>query len=153
MRVYYDGEERCDRTVMGENTSNPDRPDWLPEEYDPGAPLRERLPIMAEIDGSIELHVSDQRGTVEIIGQPKHFRQNGTGAMTLHAGKGPDESVWSWEITVPAEDATAEPTLRRVDPEQDIEIYQTTKERWFSGLDVRIYGVDTGRIEKTTQSS
>lgn len=36
-----------------------DFPDWVPEEYNVDDSLRERLPIMAEIDGGIELQVGD----------------------------------------------------------------------------------------------
>lgn len=129
---------------MTENT-----PDWLPDEYDAEASLRERLPIIGEIDRGIELHVSDHRGTVEIIGRPKHFNVNGTGAMSLDAGTGRDNSQWNWEIRVPAEGA-GEPVLWKVDPEQDVEAYEGTKERWFTGLDVRIHGVDADRINEAT---
>jgi hypothetical protein len=132
---------------MDDDTADPDRPDWLPEAYDPDAPLRERLPIIAAIDGGIELHVADQRGTVEVVGSPKHFSENSAGAMTLDAGRGGDDSQWSWEITVPAVGA-GEPVLRRVDPEQDFEDYEATKQQWFTGLDVRIYGIDADRIEE-----
>jgi hypothetical protein len=116
-----------------------DRPDWLPDEYDPDAPLRERLPIMAEIDGGIELHVTDDRGVTEIVGQPVEFTTSHSGVQKLKAGSGPNAYEWSWEIIVPEE---APARLMDVDPMQDFEVYQKTKSTELTDIDVRLWGVD-----------
>ena len=59
-----------------------DRPAWLPDEYDPDAPLAERLRLLADIDGGIELHVSDDRVT-EVVGEPRELKENHAGTLTL----------------------------------------------------------------------
>lgn len=123
-------------------------PDWLPEEYDPDASLRERLPIMADIEGGIELHVRDERGVVEIVGRPKDFRttkwESGD-TLVLQAGGGRPAHIWKWEIVVPA---SGEPHLKKVDPEQTMEAYMSTKRTYMRDIDVRIYGVDADRFEE-----
>lgn len=121
-----------------------DTPAWLPEEYDPDAPLHERLPVMAEIEGGIELHVRDERGVVEIVGQPQHFEDPENTASVLKAGSRPDN--WRWEIVVPREGSGSEPFLRRVDPNQRFEAYISTRDRWMENIDVRILGVDADRF-------
>lgn len=130
---------------MAETTAEPDegdydidRPDWLPEEYDPEAPLHERIPIIAELDGGVELHVSDDRVT-EVVGRPKELSENHAGTYTLKAGHRSDEHLWDWEIVVP-EDSPAR--LVDVDPEQSMEAYQKTKSTYMDDIDVRVWGVD-----------
>lgn len=120
-----------------------DEPDWLPEEYDIEADLRERLPIMAEIDGGIELHVGDDRGVIEIVGQPQEITDR-MGVLTLKCG--PSFSNWDYEIVVP-ESENGDPYLREVDPDQPFEDYMDTRETVMSDIDVRIYGVDHGLLD------
>lgn len=117
-------------------------PEWVPDEYDPDAPLRERLPVISEMEGGIEIHVQGDLGVVENVRQPQHFIERGTGGMKLQAGSRPDD--WSWEIVVPPE---GEPRLEKVDPMQSMEAYMKTKKTWFNDIDVRVYGVDTDRFE------
>lgn len=127
-------------------------PEWLPDEYDPDAPLRERLPIMADIDGGIEIQVGDDRGIVEVVGQPKELNdvqwEDGK-TLTLKAGHRSEEWLWSYELVVPA---SGEPFLRDVDPEQDIEAYQRTKKTILDDVDARIYGIDHERLESRTEA-
>lgn len=133
---------------MTEENETEDMPDWLPEEYDPDAPLRERLPIMADIEGGIELHVKDERGTVDILGRPKELNtttwESGE-TLSLQAGGGAEDHVWNYEIAVPAE---GEPHVKRVDPMQSHEAYLATKRTYMTGIDIRIYGVDADRFEE-----
>lgn len=130
-----------------------DTPEWLPDEYDPDAPLRERLPIMAEIEGGIELHAQDDRGTVEILGSPKELTSMSLESgdrLTLKTGGGTGRHKWSWEIVVPAK---GDPVLKDVDPMQDFEAYRKTKTTWMDDVDVRIYGVDADRFEESEVSA
>lgn len=119
-----------------------DYPDWLPDEYDPDAPLRERLRVMANIEGRIELHVRDPRGVTEVIGSPVNFHEREGGTYQLDAGYGDD--MWQWEVIAPPDGPAR---LYKVQPELPMELYEDTRERWLSGIDVRIYGIDTGRFE------
>lgn len=121
--------------------SESDDPEWLPDEYDRDADLADRLPIMAEIDGGIELHVKGDSGTVEIVGSPQHFNDTPR-YMRLCCGSSAGD--WSWEIVVPKND-DHNPRLEKVDPDQDIEAYEATKQNYLSDVDVRIYGVDAHR--------
>ncbi|USZ73766.1 hypothetical protein [Natronosalvus halobius] len=125
--------------------SQADRPEWLPDEYDADASLRERLPIMAEIDGGIELHVGDERGIVEIVGEPLELTENAAECYTLRTGSASKwrQGVWRNEIVVPKEH---EAVLKSVDPEQSFEDYERTKKTELRGVDVRIYGIDHERL-------
>lgn len=118
-----------------------EQPDWLPAQYDVDAPLQDRLPIMAEIEGGIELHVGNPSGVVEVVHQPQHFHQYETGGMRLDAGTAVDD--WEWEIVI-SEDGSS--VLKKVDPMQDVDVYEMTKRRWLDDVDVRIYGVDIDRL-------
>lgn len=118
-------------------------PEWVPDEYDPDAPLRERLPIIAEMNGGVEIHVRDNRGTVEIVGAPQHFYGDESRAMTLCAGYRDDD--WSWEIISPTK---GDARLMEVDPMQSAEAYESTKTVWLRDIDVRVYGVDSDRFEE-----
>lgn len=121
-----------------ESTDEVSRPDWLPEEYDPEAPLYERLPIMADLDGGIELHVEDGRVS-EVVGRPKDLTENHAGCYRLDAGHGSDPAEWSWEIVVPKD---GEARLEKVDPMQSHDAYMRTKSTYMRDIDVRIWGVD-----------
>lgn len=125
-------------TDDGESTT---LPEWVPAEYDPDAPLRERLPIMANIEGGIQLHVADDRGIEEIVGEPHDITET-RGTLTLKAGG--TEFNWNFEIVVPEE---GEAFLRSVNPDQDVEDYFASRTKELEGIDVRIYGVDTDRLE------
>jgi len=115
--------------------------DWVPKEYNPDAPLSKRLPIIAEMEGGIEIHVQGERGVVEVVHEPQHFIENAR-VMKLQAGTRPDN--WSWEIVVPKD---AYPFLQKVDPNQSMEAYMATKRNWLEDIDVRVYGVDADRFE------
>jgi len=115
-----------------------DRPSWLPDEYDPDAPLAERLKLLAPIDGGIELHAEGDRYTTT-IGEPRGLKELDNGTLRLKTGTGPDTHSWDYELTVPAE---GEAFLRSVDPDQDHEAYVKTKTTEMRGMDVRVYGVD-----------
>ncbi|WP_276257178.1 hypothetical protein [Halomontanus rarus] len=121
-----------------------DLPEWLPEEYDLDAPLYERLPIMAEIEGGIELHVGDDRGIVEVVGEPHELTENYADTLTLKAGG--HEFNWDFEIVVPKPE-NGDAFLRSVDPDQDYEDYIDTRTRELEDVDVRIYAVDHDRLE------
>lgn len=139
-------EARTDGGSDGSSVTTPqDLPDWVPEEYEPEAPLAERVPIMAEIDGGIELHVRDgERDVVEIVGSPYELSENGAGTMTLKCGANKTTGdTWSWEIVVPED---GEARLMDVDPMQSMDAYMKTKKEWLSDVDVRIYGVDADRF-------
>lgn len=128
--------------ATSETPPNNDMPEWVPEEYDPDAPLIERLPIMAEIEGGIELHVQDKKGVVEIVGEPHELHERANGTLKLNAGG--REFNWNWEIIVPASDNEA--VLQSVNPEQSYEAYEATKRTQGRGIDVRMYGVDADRF-------
>ncbi|TKX60606.1 hypothetical protein EXE48_11580 [Halorubrum sp. ASP1] len=115
-----------------------DRPEWLPDEYDPDAPLHERLEILAPIDGGIELHAEGDRVT-EVIGEPRRLTKVGTNTVRLKTGTGPDTSSWDWEVTAPQ---NGEPYLQKVDPDQRAEAYMKTKKTRMRGMDIRVFGVD-----------
>lgn len=137
-----EGEEQPDAEYGGE--AQHDMPDWVPDEYDPDAPLSERLPVIAEMEGGIEVHVRDgSKGTVEVVHEPQHFYENPR-RVKMCCGVRADD--WNWEIIVPKGDAG--PVLKHVDPNQDIEAYQATQKTWLKDIDVRVYGVDRDRWEQ-----
>lgn len=125
--------------------SESDDPEWLPDEYDRDADLADRLPIMAEIDGGIEVWGGDERGHSTILGEPHRVEENARGTLILYAGG--SEFNWSYEVYVPASDA--EPRVESVNPDQDVEAYQRTKDTVLRDADVRIYGIDHDRLEDT----
>lgn len=130
-----------------------DLPEWLPEEYDLDAPLYERLPIMAEIEGGIELHVGDDRGIVEVVHQPHELVEKPHEVLELRTGtSGKFGDVWIYEIVVPKPE-NGDAFLRSVNPDQDYEDYIDTRTRELEDIDVRIYGVDHGRLEGTEVSA
>ncbi|OLZ39113.1 hypothetical protein A6E15_19305 [Natrinema saccharevitans] len=122
-------------------------PEWLPDEYDPDADLRERLPIMAEIDGGIELWVGDGR-TAEIVNQPQELTEDGRGVYVLKAGT--SFANWDYEIVVPKPE-NGDPFLRSVDPDQEYEDYLDSRTVELKDIDVRIYGVDHDRLEGASE--
>jgi len=124
--------------------SDTDVPEWVPEEYNVADPLAERLPIMADIDGGIELHVQGCDGVIEVVGAPQHFSK-GPNGLRLCCGHAVDE--WRWEILVRSADDQP-PRLEKVNPHQDIEEYQRSKQTHLVGIDVRIYGVDSERLDE-----
>ncbi|ELY73239.1 hypothetical protein [Natrinema pallidum] len=128
-----------------------DSPEWLPDEYDPDGNLRERLPIMAEIDRlrGAELHAADDRGLTKILGTPFDLEENPTGTLTLHVGG--SQYNWDYEVVVPSSDTP--PFVRSVDMEQDIEDYERAKKTELENVDVRIYDVDHDRLEATEASA
>lgn len=124
-----------------------DLPEWLPDEYDPRAPLRERLPVMAGIEGGIELHAQDEHGVEYVLGSPQHFNhvERGVepGRMKLDAGRGVNRS-WTHEVVLGPKSERA--TLYEVNPDQPVEFYEDSKQHKSSAVDVRIYGVDVERL-------
>ena len=122
-------------------------PEWLPAEYDRDAPLRERLPIMADIDGGIELWVGDGR-TVEIVNQPQELTENGQGVFVLKTGT--SFADWSYEIVVPKPE-NGDPFVRSVDPNQEYEDYLDSRTVELKDIDVRMYGVDHDRLEGASE--
>jgi len=121
-------------------------PEWVPEEYDPDAPLAERLPVIAEMEGGIEIHVKDEHGTVHNVRQPQHLSRLSNDGLKLDCGTAPDD--WSYEIVVPGGDH--EPFLRDVDPNQTHDAYVATRRTVGRDIDVRVYGVDADRFEDDT---
>lgn len=125
--------------------STAEPPAWLPDEYDPDAPLRERLPAIADIEGGIELHVQGETAVVEIVGSPVHFDERANGVMVLMTGTRSCSGSWQYEIVVPEDEGRAR--LRKADPDQDVEAYMATRKTWLRGVDVRVYGVDADRFD------
>lgn len=126
---------------MGQNDTSGGgraRPEWLPEEYDPEAPLAERLPLMANIEGGIELQATGEKGVVENLRQPQDFYESDR-VQRLCCGVAFDN--WEWEVIVPKKKGV-DPILKKVNPNQDVEAYESTKRVWFDNVDVRIYGID-----------
>ncbi|ELZ39343.1 hypothetical protein C471_08495 [Halorubrum saccharovorum DSM 1137] len=121
-------------------------PEWVPEEYDPDAPLAERLPVIAEMEGGIEIHVEDKRGTIYVVHQPQNLKELPSDGLQLDCG--PRTGYWSHEIVVPGGDHEA--YLRKVDPDQDYDAYVATRETVGKDIDVRVYGVDADRFEDDT---
>ncbi|WP_135807321.1 hypothetical protein [Halorussus marinus] len=119
------------------------------EDYDIDAPLRERLPVMADIQGGIELHAGDDRGVVEVLGRPHTIDEHVSGSMELRAGGRSDN--WNYEIVVPAENTERGAFVREVDPMQPYEDYIDTRRIALDDVDVRIYGVDDDRLEDTQE--
>ena len=115
-----------------------DRPEWLPDEYDPDAPLHERLKLLAPIDGGIELHAEGEKFT-KVIGEPRGLREIDSGTVRLKTGTDGDAHTWDFEVTAPPD---GEPFLRKVDPDQDHEAYIKTKKTVMRDMDIRVYGID-----------
>lgn len=137
---------RFEWELVDENEHDPeeDMPNWVPDSYDPDAPLVERLPIMAGIMGAIELHVKGENGVIEIVGRPKKLLQNDR-YVRLDCGTSSDN--WEWEIVVPKGEDSAPPRLDHVDPMQPGTVYSATKDvEYLRNVDVRIYGVDAYRL-------
>lgn len=131
--------------------SDADDPDWLPEEYDRDADLRDRLAVMADIEGGIELWVSDDQGVVEIVHQPVEFLESHHEVYELRTGPTGDVSDgWNYEIVVPKSE-NGDPFLRSADPDQDYEDYIETRTIELRDIDVRIYGIDHDRLEGVDQ--
>ena len=118
-------------------------PEWVPDEYDPDAPLAERLPVIAEMDSDAEIHVQDKRGVHYVVNQPQDLSDLPNGGLRLDCG--PRIGYWSYEIVVPGGDN--EPFLREVDPDQEYEAYVATRKTIGKDIDVRVYGVDADRFE------
>lgn len=121
-------------------TDSSDFPAWLPDEYDPTDSLADRLRVIAEIDGGIELHVGNTDVT-EIVGQPQHVQDTGE-TVRLSAGASPTQ--WKWEIVVPNKGS---PRLDKVDSTKDIDEYMDGLRTFIRDIDVRIYGVDTEYLD------
>jgi len=120
-------------------------PEWVPDEYDPDAPLAERLPVIAEMGSDAEIHVQDKRGVHYVVNQPQDLVTLPNDGLRLDCGTRID--YWSYEIVAPSEH---EPFLREVDPNQDYEAYVATRKTVGRDIDVRLYGVDVDRFEDDT---
>jgi len=120
-------------------------PEWVPDEYDPDAPLAERLPVIAEMGSDAEIHVrisaasttsSTSRKTSEL------FRTTGSDSIVARAS--------TTGRTKSSPPANTSPFLREVDPNQDYEAYVATRKTVGRDIDVRLYGVDVDRFEDDT---
>lgn len=117
--------------------------EWMPEEYNPDDPLVERLKVIENIGGGIELRASDGSQTVT-INSPKMSDELAKGSYRLYTGNyNSDTGVWSWEVVVPD---NGEPCLASANPDQNVEGYLDSRETRLEGVDVRIYGVDDDRL-------
>lgn len=117
--------------------------EWMPEEYDPDDPLGERLKVIVDISGGIELRASDGSQTVT-IGSPKMSDELSNGSYRLYTGNyNSGTGMWSWEVVVPD---SGEPYLDSADPDQNVEGYFDSRETRLEGVDVRIHGVDADRL-------
>lgn len=135
---------------MNETTEKPDaaaQPDWLPDEYEIDAPLRERIWHLPEIDVGIELHAGDDRGIVKVLGQPHEVVEQPNGAIVLRAGFG-DEFNWDYEVVIPTEESDTGPYVREVDPDQPHDAYMATKRTILENADVRVFDVDTDKLDE-----
>jgi len=75
-------------------------PEWVPDEYDPDAPLAERLPVIAEMGSDAEIHVQDKRGVHYVVNQPQDLGTLPNDGLRLDCGTRID--YWSYEIVAPA---------------------------------------------------
>jgi len=117
-------------------------PKWLPDEYDFDASLYDRLPIMAKIEGGIELHASNGRWT-EILGSPA-FLNDCAGHRVLMVG-GTNSDDWDWEVAVTDDGWTK---LYSANLEYPAEDYEATRREEMRDFDVRIFGIDTDLLEE-----
>jgi len=76
-------------------------PEWVPDEYDPDAPLAERLPVIAEMGSDAEIHVQDKRGVHYVVNQPQDLGTLPNDGLRLDCGTRID--YWSYEIVAPSE--------------------------------------------------
>lgn len=120
------------------STQQTDLPDFVPDEYDPEADLYERLPVIAEMEGGIQLHAADGTGTDHVLGSPHDLNEDCHENYRLHVGG--RQFNWDYEIVVPSGDHP--PRVEEADPDQDIEDYYDSRDTWLEPADVRIYGVD-----------
>jgi hypothetical protein len=125
-----------------------DLPDWVPDDYYLDAPLRERLRHIADVEGGIELHAKDDRGTVYTLGAPHELTET-HGVLTLKAGG--RDCFWDYEVVVPPNEADAR--LKSVDTDQDLDGYLDSKQTLGTGVDVRVYGVDRERFEEDDEQA
>jgi len=131
----------------GTDAEAEDLPEWVPDEYDPDADLYDRMEAMAAIEGGLEIHVQDERGTTEIVAGIQDLNQDGYGNYRAHMGStatGTDS--WDYELVVPSSD-DHDPRLEDVDPDQPHELYLKTREPYLENVDARIYGVDHDRLD------
>lgn len=135
-----EGPARGDGSEMPDDN---DLPEWVPEEYDPEAPIEERLPILPEIEGGIEVWAADDLGLKKVLGEPHEVRENHAGTLTMYIGG--QKHNWNYEVVVPVNDTA--PYVREVNPDQPMEDYQRTKKTVLTDADVRIYGVDVDRLD------
>lgn len=120
-----------------------DLPDFVPEDYYLDAPLRERLREIADVEGGIELHAKDHRGTVYNLGAPHDLTEKPNGVLVLKAGgRG---CFWNYEVVVPPNEDEA--FVREVDSDNDVDGYLDSWNRLGDGIDVRVAGVDADRFE------
>jgi len=119
-------------------------PEWVPDEYDPDAPLAERLPVIAEMGSDAEIHVQDKRGVHYVVNQPQDLGTLPNDGLRLDCGT---RRLLVVRNRRPSEH---EPFLREVDPNQDYEAYVATRKTVGRDIDVRLYGVDVDRFEDDT---
>lgn len=132
---------------LGTDAEAEDLPEWVPDEYDPDADLYDRMEAMASIEGGLEIHVQDERGTTEIVAGIQDLNQDGYGNYRAHMGStatGTDS--WDYELVVPGSD-DHDARLEDVDPDQPHELYLKTREPYLENVDARIYGVDHDRLK------
>jgi len=130
----------------GTDAEGEDLPERVPDEYDPDADLYDRMEAMASIEGGIEIHVQDERGTTEIAAGIQDLNQDGHGNYRAYLGStatGTDS--WEYELVVPSSD-DHNARLEDVDPDQPYELYLKTREPYLENVDARINGVDHDRL-------
>jgi hypothetical protein len=129
-----------------------DLPEWVPDAYDPDAPLRERLPLYEEVEAG-ELVAIGRRGYEQPLGQPKGVAATTSddGPEILYSGgRRGDRGVWKWEIVAPPEDP---PFIRSADADEEYTSYADSRKREMEEVDVRIHGVDDDRLSRNQGGS
>jgi hypothetical protein len=118
-------------------------PEWLPEEYDPEAPIRERVEVMGGIDGGVEIHAATENA-YEVLHQPLHVEVNGHDTLILKTGARAEQG-WKYEVYVDENGATTVYSVTCANADE--EYYAESKSRFlFGDVDVRLFCVDTDRL-------
>ncbi|ELZ21636.1 hypothetical protein C476_07911 [Natrinema limicola JCM 13563] len=115
-------------------------PEWLPSEYDRDADLRERLPLMTEVDVQIELVAQDDAFRPEPVGTPRSISETDYDVLVVETSHTTGQT--DFEIVAP-QPGNTDPYVKRINHDAEAEDY---KETIFEPVDVRIYNYDDNRL-------
>lgn len=120
-----------------------DSPEWLPESYNPDDDLWDRVELIGEIDGAVEVHALSVDGSRIVLGEP-HKVMEAHGRRKLCAGGKPH--CWTFEAVInPGDDE--DHYLHSIDMSGDAK--DNSKDMVMSGdFDLRLFGADAPEMSE-----